>query len=349
MMKLRVFISFATVQLFFSFVSDAHAQFWHVLPPISDSNAISAGFSNDQKKVFFIRKDAGVANVWSAVILDKYGGIIAGSKNPPVQITKFTDRGVVRFFHLLNRPEFVYMRAMENGQDFHIYRMKDDGSEQPQDLTPGGEGVTNIIIGASNNGRYVYYTNNVVHHDKVDVYRYDTQQFTSDLIFPNDKDYQALAWTRGQNKLLIEDSSAHTIMYYDIETTDRTPFGIVNGKITDDQYGPSGIKLSELALKPVTNGKSLNDPSSGSNDVYDAAQNAILSVDYSPNGKFEITHEAGKWLISDAATGSPLTLPDGACPIAIAPKEAMLVYLNGSNLYLYDIAKNVSTELAAVR
>ncbi len=320
-------------------VIPAYAQFWHTLPAIFTSSTAEACFSDDGKKVFYLDLDHGVGNVWSMIIMDKYGGIIAGPKNPPVQITKFSDRGIVRFFHVLNRPEIVFMRAAENGKDFHIYRMKDDGSDQPQDLTPGGDGITNVMIGGSNNGRYIYYSSNAVHHDKMDVYRYDTQQFTSDLIFPNDKDYEVLAWTRDQKKLLIGDSLAHALLYYDIETTDRIPLAMANGKITDVDYEPAGVKEIEFAQSSTIS----------SNDSYRAAKEAIMSVDYSPNGKYKIVHDGAKWMVSDMATNTALPLPEGVRPIVVAPKETLLVYLSDSKLNLYDISKNKSTELTALK
>jgi hypothetical protein len=311
-------------------ITAVHAQFWHVLPPVSDSDAISAGFSNDQKKVFFIRRDNGVANIWSTVIMDKYGGIIASPNSPLTQVTKFTDRGVIRFFHLLNRPEIVYMRATDNGKDFHIYRIKEDGT-QTLDLTPGGDGVTNTIIGASYDGRYVYYTNNAIHRDKVDVSRYDTQQLMTDLIFPNDKDYEVLAWTRDQQKLLVEDPTANTLMFYNIETTERSPL------YSDTLRGLSFVNLNPSDLKceifSVVKGEQIP-----------------LPMDYSPNCKYVIYGMPGRWAVKDSVNGKvSFPLPFGVRPIAIAPKETLLLYLNGSKLYLYDIAKNNSTELASVR
>ncbi len=334
------------------FIVPVAAQFWHVLPPISDSDAISAGFSNDQKKVFFIRRDVGVANVWSTVIMDKYGGIIAGPKNPLVQVTKFTDRGVVRFFHLLNRPEILFMRSIENGKDFHIYRMKDDGSEPAQDLTPGGDGVTNTIIGSSYDGRYVYYTNNAMHQDKLDVYRYDTHQFTSDLIFPNDKDYEVLAWTRDQNKLLVEDPSDSSLMMYNIETTDRTPLKIPPGasisslSIDPNDSGCSdGYKLDFLTMKVYPGSNGSFDPSSLNNKFRDG----LFYNDYSTDGHFSIFHNHGECSVRNAKSHECLPLPNSCHAVAISTKETLVLYLDSSKLFLYDIAKNVSTELATVK
>lgn len=336
------------------FVIPASAQFWHILPPVSDSDAISAGFSNDQKKAFFIRRDAGVANVWCTVIMDKYGGIIAGPKNPLIQVTKFTDRGIVRFFHLLNRPEILFMRTTENGKDFHIYRMKDDGADQPQDLTPGGNGITNIIIGASYDGRYVYYTNNAVHADKVDVYRYDTQQFTSDLIFPNDKDYEVLSWTRDQNKLLIGDSSTMSFMMYDIETTNQTPLKMTDGRTvisaTLDPTNTTDQKGYKLDIVGMEINKNLpTNELRDSNSWKAKSRKGMFETDYSPNCKYTIQRMLGRWTVKDVGTNAPLPIPEGTRPVAIAPKETLLIYLDGSKLYLYDIAKNASTELATVR
>jgi len=306
------------------------AQFWHALPPVDSSHTLSACFSNDEKKVFYLTKEGGVANIWGMTVADKYGRIIAGPANPPVQITKFTDRGIVRFFHLLNRPEILFMRLADDGKDYHIYRIKDDGTEM-QDLTPGTEGITNEIIGASYNGRFVYYTNNKVNRDKVDVYRYDTQQFSSDMVFPNDKDYKVLAWTRDQNKLLIEDSSTNSLMLYDIETTERTPVSVKTGE-----------KISAVMLDPAT----LNV------QVFDLLHNnQAFPIDFSPNCKYMIDRESEKLVVKDAATNTNLDLKEDYRPLAIAPKETMMVYSlpstgNASKIFLYDIAKNSSTELA---
>jgi hypothetical protein len=336
----------------FSFlIFPAHAQFWHALPPIGSTPSIDVSFSDDGKKVFYLATKDGVGNVWGMVIMDKYGGIIADPKNPAIQITKFTDRGIVRFFHLLNKPQIVFMHAMENGKDFHIYRMKDDGSEQPQDLTPGGEGVTNVIIGASNNGRYVYYTNNSVHHDKVDVYRYDTQQYTSDLIFPNDKDYQVLAWTHDQRKLLIKDSSTNSFKYYDIETTQWAPLEFpADGKVIDVILDPSS--QTPIALDEAGQVKTWNGDIGMAHGWRYMRKDVLSHIDYSPNGKFIITHSPGMWEVRDIVSGENLKLPEGAHPLAIAPKETMLVYsipvTRGSNLFLYDIAKKASVQLGEV-
>ncbi len=333
----------------FTFIPKVQAQLWHALPPISASiGSPEAQFSNDEKKVFYLSGDGKVENIWSVVVADKYGRIIAGPKNPPVQITKFTDRGVVRFFHLLGSPDILYMRATDNGKDFHIYRIPDDGSGAPQDITPDPDGVTNIIIGASYNGRYVYYTNNKVNRDKTDVYRYDTQQYTSEDVFPNDKDYVALAWSRDQTKLLMQRPSTGALSLYNMETTERDPIALPNSDpLVEAILDPASQNI--IVLQKNGNSTVERERPISSGDWKAVATSDITSLDFSPSGKYEIVQAGNNWLVNNAATGATLPLPDGSSPVAIAPKETMLLYTIGPKLSLYDIAKNVSTELTTVQ
>jgi Tol biopolymer transport system component len=335
------------------FPSLGYAQFWHVFPPLAKEKSMSVGFSNDEKKVFYLSNDGGVANIWSVTIADKYGRIIAGPNNPPMQVTKFTDRGIVRMFHLLNFPEILYMRLTNNGKDYHIYRIKDDGTGEPQDLTSGGDGVTSEIIGASYNGRFVYYTENAVNHDKVDTYRYDTQQFTTDLVFPNDKDYRVLAWSRDHGRLLVEDPHAGDLLMFDISSTDRAPLlKPANGPFIDALMDPTNHKLIVVEKEGDQNVEREIDLDSKVSNII--ATGNINWVDYSPNGKYEVVDNGGIWSIKEVASGAEVMLPAGAHSIEIAPKETMLLYTiaqgnNGSKLFLYDIGKKASIELAAMK
>jgi hypothetical protein len=352
---LRISYSRILICLLFaaSFIpSVSHAQFWQVMPPVSEDKSVHAGFSNDEKQIFYISDVKGVPNIFRMTIADKYGRIIAGPGNPPVQVTKFTDRGVVRMIHLLNLPEIIYMRATENGKDYHIYRMKDDGTNEPQDLTPAATGVTTEIIGASYNGRFVYYTENKVNHDKVDTYRYDTQQYTTDMVFPNDKDYRVLAWSRDHGKLLVEDPHAGDLMMFDIVSTERTTLvKPTNGRYIHALMDPSNHNL--IVIEKV-NGQNIERAMEiGSNVWKDFAQGDIMWVDFSPNGKYTVVEDGNKWSVREVATGADVPLPPGAQPAAIAPKEILLLYTtpvgaNTSKLFLYDIGKKASFELTTI-
>lgn len=246
------------------------------------------------------------------------------------------------------------MRATENGGDFHIYRIADDGSGAPQDITPGPDGVTNQILGASYNDRYVYYTSNKVNRDKTDVYRYDTRQYTSEDVFPNDKDYVALAWSRDQTKLLMERPSTGELSLYDMETTERDPIIVQNSApILEALLDPPNQNL--IVLQKNDNSTIERERPIPSGEWKDVATSDITSLDFSPSGKFEIVQAGNKWSVKNAATGAGLPLPEDAWPIAISPKETMLLYSRSINsgdnslLYLYDISKGSTTELPTMR
>jgi len=307
---------------------------------------VGAGFSQDEKQVFYTSKVNGVENIFRIPVADKYNRIIVGPNNPSVQVTHFTERGVRRMFHLLNMPQVVYSRTTENGKDVHLYRIKDDGTEE-KDITPAPEGVTSEIVGASYNGRYVYYTQNKVNRDKTDVYRYDTQQFTSDIVFPNDKDYEVLAWSRDHGRLLIQDPHSGELTLYDIVSTERQPLvkpmnGVYQQAIMDPTnhelivLEKSGEQVAEKA-RPISTG-----------EWHEISKGDVNWIDYSPNGKYVIVEEGKMWSVKEIAGGTAVALPEGAKPLAIAPKETLLVYSSADKLFLYDIAKKASYELASV-
>ena len=326
------------------FIAPCDAQFWHSMPALSATEQ-SASFASDEKKVFWVSG----GNVYSLVIADKYGRITATPGMAATQVTKFTDRPIARAFHLTTRMELVYVRLADNGKDYHLYRIKDDGSGNAEDLTPGDQTIE--LLGSSYNGRYIYYSSNKIHKDKVDVYRYDTQQFTSDLVFPNDKDWLVLAWTRDHARLLIENPTSGELVLYDIVSTERKPLvKPASGAYLHAILDPTN---HELIVLDKMNGEVVERSATVGADTWkDVAKGDINWVDYSPNGKYVIVEESKKWSVREIATGIDVALPAGAKPLSIAPKETMLLYslADGakSKLYLFDIAKKSSIEIATL-
>src|SRR5438552_4173006 len=138
------------ILLIFALVSPLRAQYWSAMPKIEDG-PVCACFSQDDKTVYFVSKDSGVANVFR----------VPAKGGAPQMVTRFVDAPVVRAVHLTGKPMFVYMKgSAENPTDYHIYKLPDAGGELAVDLTPTKPGVKNEIIGASYNGRYIYYKSN---------------------------------------------------------------------------------------------------------------------------------------------------------------------------------------------
>lgn len=274
----------------------ANAQYWRAMPPVTPETAQMLSFSNDEKFVYYLSQETGGGNIYRVSVK---GGA-------PQQITKYTDGWVLRPIHAAGKPLVIFMRPMTPGQfDFHLFVVSNDGASAPRDLTPGNGKVE--MLGASYNGRYVYYTWNKTSADKFDVYRYDVNQNISELVFTNDKDYKAVTWSKDQTKLVLMDPANSAMTKYDIVTTEIAP------------------------AEPLD----LNGP------------------EQSINGKFLIERSAGTVKVLEAASKTPLALPADITNLAIAPRENHITYTvkqtdGTAKLFLYDVAKKSTTELATI-
>src|ERR1051325_3912622 len=123
-------------------IPNCFAQFWHSMPARTSTEQ-SASFSSDEKKIFWVSS----GNIYSLVIADKWNRITATPGMTPVEVTKFTDRPITRAFHLTNRLEIVFVRLAEDGKNYHLYRVHDDGTGSIEDITPGDQTVE--LLGSS--------------------------------------------------------------------------------------------------------------------------------------------------------------------------------------------------------
>ncbi len=328
---------------------NSSAQYWYKLQKADvNDRSLSPSFSNDEKKVFYIAPNAsGVKNVFS---VDLKGGA-------PVEVTTSTTP-IVRLMHVNGKPMIIYMKALSpTSTDYHIFRANNNNTDE-LDLTPDGEGVRNDIIGSSFNGRYVYYSSNKNNKSKTDFYRYDIPQNLSELIFANDKDFDLIAWSRDQKRLLMQDPSTTQVWNYDINSTDRNQLYV--------PVSPKKVKQAMLAadnkqLYILETDGSKNELRSmtmasltETGDVVKPIESGILSADISVNGKYIITKDESHAVLKDAATLAEVYRPTEAIlDIQTNTKETLVlqtIYTNGGRaLQLYDIAKKTTTNLVMLK
>jgi WD40 repeat protein len=324
----------------------ANAQYWSALPPVSANSAYDVSFSQDEKFVYYLSSESGMANVWRVPVK---GGASQ-------QITKFADAPVVRAMHMLGRPFVVYMRGNAAGDtNYHLYRSTDDGTGSTIDLTPFGAGVRSTMLGASYNGQFIYYTANKENLAKLDVYRYDNNQNLSQLDLPNDKDYKVMAWSRDHAKLLVQDPKDESLSFFDIETSDRQPLVVpATGEhfsqalITSDNHGI-------ILVKQTAAGAQVVHADIGSSTWTNDESGDVMRVDLSANGKYRIiVHLNGTITVQNSSTKEPVAL--GGVPIAmgIAAKENLIAYVTRDaggvkRLSLYNVEKKTTVELATIK
>jgi hypothetical protein len=335
-MKLR--ISVCSIAILVLAVAPSFAQYWSALPPVDPKSANFTGFSNDEKRVYFLSKQSGVDNIWMVPVK---GG-------QPTQVTKFTDNGVVRAFHLLTHPYLIIERPTSAKGDFHIYKLKDDGTGDLQELTKTGAGVWNDLAGMSYNGRYVYYRSNQANHEKTDLWRYDADQYTIEDVFPNDKDYVVHAWSRDHGRLLVESPNSGELTIIDIVSTEHTPLLKPDAPFKTSMWDPMNHSLFyiDAAGNLKATDMATGQPSMAAPDK--TVSSGVESFEFSTNGSYVIEKNTAGWRVFNASSGTSLELPQGAVPLTIAPRETQLLYTIGPKLYLYDISKKSSTELATI-
>jgi hypothetical protein len=289
------------------YTTSASAQYWGVWEGQGQWHSITLGLSSDEKWAFFIQKnDAGVDNIFKVEL----------KTNAVTPVTNFSERPVLSGIVLFGKsPAVVFSRAASTkGDDIHLYRINVLTTDLPIDFTPKDGTSTKRILGMADNGRYVYYLSDQGAGTKMDTYRYDTQQYITELAFANDKDYETLSWSHDQTQLLLRDPKSGIHYRYSIESTDKQP--------TDS---------SDAAFKGfyVTN-----------------IGNLSLNQKY-------IHVPFHKEKIVDATSKAEIPLPAGAYDLIIGPKEASILYANkegnATKLFLFDIAKKTSKELTTIK
>ncbi|MFI5264481.1 MAG: hypothetical protein ACHQM6_08205, partial [Candidatus Kapaibacterium sp.] len=277
-----------------------HAQYWGIW---QKTHNITLGVSTDEKWVFFIQKnEAGVNNIYKVEL----------KTNAVTPITNFTERPVLNGIVLFGKPAIVFARAASTNGDIHLYRINVLTNDPPVDFTPKDNSTGKKILGMADNGRYVYYLSDRA-GSHTDTYRYDTQQYVTELAFANDKDFETLGWSHDQTQLLLRDPKTDSYYRYSIETTDKQPADATDAMLS----------------------------------LYKANEKVNLSV----NQKYvHIPTQEEKIL---DASKTPLLLPDGAFDLIVSPKELSVLFANTEGgvmkLYLYDIAKKTSKELTAIK
>ncbi len=239
----------------------SNAQYWRALPALSPETSQILSFSNDEKYVIYAAQELGVRNIYRVPVK---GGA-------PEAITGFIDGTVLRPISTVGKNWVVFMRPTAGESDHHLFRISQDGKIPPQDVTPTRAGVNNVIVGASYNGRYVYYTSNQTSLDKHDVYRYDVWQNISELVFANPKDFQPVSWNKEQTLVALIQPASGKMTSYDINTTEIKDHNDVN----DQPNSPERSINGRFAIARSNGSIELKEAKSGDVVTLEAAPSVV--------------------------------------------------------------------------
>lgn len=321
----------------------AQAQYWQTLPTPTTDKGISAYFSQDDKKIFYVAPNAnGINNVMS---YELKGAITS-------EVTKY-ETPVLRAIPVLSRPNLIVMKGSGSG-DIHLYRIKNDGSEE-LDITPSAAGINYELLGSSYNGKYIYYSRI---GKKTDYFRYDASQNMSETVLPNDKDFKLLSWSRDQQRVLLQEPKTSEVLIYTIETTERNQlympisgkkvatacFSADNKQLFVLESGDGKTELRSVNMSsPSTIGEQVNPIDGGSPSRYDV----------STNGKFIFVYKQGLVTVKDAATFADVLSASDIVGVISNAKETLLLLTKESagtkTIQLYDIAKKTTVDIVTIK
>lgn len=335
-----------TIGSLFAFLlacTSVHAQYWQTLPSSSEDKGVSAYFSQDDKKIFYIAPNAnGVKNVMS---YELKGAVTS-------EVTKY-ETPVLRVIPVLSRANIIIMKASESG-NIHLYRIKNDGSEE-LDITTSKAGISYELLGTSYNGKYVYYS---AKGTKTDYYRYDASQNISEVILPNDKDFKLLAWSRDQQRILLQEPKTSEVLIYTIETTERNQLymPISGKKVASVCFSGDNKQLFVLETgdgKTELRSVNMSSPSTIGEQVKPVDDILPTRFDVSTNGKFIFVYKQGLMVVKDAATFADVLSASDITEVIANPKETFLLLTKESSgiktIQLYDIAKKTTADIVTIK
>lgn len=318
------------------------AQYWQTLPNPSEDKGISTYFSQDDKKIFYIAPNE---NVVKNVMSYELKGAITS------EVTKYGSP-VLRAIPVLSRPNLIIMKASESG-DIHLYRIKNDGSEE-LDITPSAAGTNHELLGSSYNGKYIYYSRI---GKKTDYFRYDASQNISETILPNDKDFKLLAWSRDQQRILLQEPRTSEVLIYTIETTERNQLYMpVSGKrVAAACFSADNKQLFVLESgdgKTELRSVNMSSPSTIGEQVK-PLDDSPNRYDVSTNGKFIFVYKQGLVTVKDAVTFADVFSASDIVEVISNPKETLLLLTKestgGKTIQLYDIAKKTTVDIVTIK
>ncbi len=355
-MKAKPFFSLTTLSLtlilILSVSIDAKAQYWGVQAVSSDANTLNAFFSNDDKRIMYLSKAAsGFANIYAFDLKAKAAS----------QITDVSDVSIVKFYQVPNKPLLIYMKASAGKPtDYHLYKISSTPSGISEDLTPTKEGVSNVMLGASYNGKYLYYSSNKSNPTKTDFYRYDIAQNISELVFANDKNYELMSWTKDQNLVLLKEPLTSKLILSDVQTTERTTFETpaADTKILSAMWAPNGKQFYLLEGSSATTETHLIIPTLTTqtvltSDRVDIHDGNISFINPSIGGKFFFMKKDGVFHITDGPGSAEILSSPDLLDAICNGKETMILLTvktaDGKKLQIYDVAKKTTTDIITVQ
>lgn len=300
-------------------------------------------FNKEENKILIHDNSTGIFNVYE---------IDLGTKEKK-QLTKSEKESYFAIDYVPGSNDFLYSADKGGNENTHIYMQKTDGSVT--DLTPGEKEKADFI-GWNHQKTAFYYTSNLRDPKFFDVYKMNTSDWKSSLLYQNEKGLDVASISPDENWLVVTK----------ILTTDKNEMYVLNRKTNELKklsaeveatYTPQSFELDNSAFYYNTNEGSeftyvvKYDIASGKQQKIFSDKWDVMYMYTSENGKYRVigVNEDGrnKILLYDHKTGKQLNFPkikEGYVQgVGISPSEKnMIVHVISDrspvNLYSFNFA-----------
>jgi protease II len=329
--------------LFFVFISYSQtAVRQYTIEQFYKTVAFGGGsFNKQENKILVHDNSTGIFNVYEIDLATK-------EKKP---LTKSEKETYFAIDYVPGSNDFLYSADKGGNENSHIYMQKTDGSVT--DLTPGEKEKAGFM-GWNHSRTSFYYTSNLRDPKFFDVYKMNTSDWKSGLLYQNEKGLDVASISPDENWLVL----TKTV------TTDKNEMYLLNRKTNELKklsaeieatYAPQSFELDNSAFYYTTNEGSeftyvaKYEIASGKQQKIFSDKWNVMYMYTSENGKYRVigVNEDGrnKILLYDHKTGKQLSFPkikEGYVQgVGISPSEKnMIVYVISDrspvNLYSFN-------------
>ena len=318
---------------------------------------LGASFSADEKRILFSSNASGIFNAYTQPV---EGGT-------PEPLTRSAVDSVFSVSFFPHDDRVLFTRDWGGNENFHLFVLSPDGTET--DLSPG-DGLRAQFMGWRPDGLVFYISTNERDQRFFDLYRYDAETYTRNLLYENEHGLDLGPISRDERWLALNranTASDSDIYLFDIlkqEIKHLTPH---EGAIAfrAETFDPASQKLFFLTNEG-TEFKRLcaYDLSTGTVAEHESADWDVINTYFSLNGQFRITgvNQDGSIVIrvvlvegkGEGARETPVTLP--ALPegeirgvVFSATGGRIAFYVNGDcspdNLFVHDFNTGLFKQL----
>ena len=264
-------------------------------------------FNKDETKILVQNNETGIYNLYEITLSD----------TSMKQLTNSSKESFFAVDYIAGTDKTIYSADQGGNENSHLYLRQPDGSVK--DLTPG-EKEKASFFGWDKARANLYYTSNKRNPKFFDLYKMDTAQWKSNMIYQNDSslDVNTISYnekffvltksiTTDKNEMYLYDVAKKEMKKLSIETEDAT-------------YNPQGFELNDSSFYYLTNeGKEFtyvvkyNIGTGAKEKVYETNWD-VSYMYFSENGKYRVigVNEDGrnKVILYDHKTGAQLKFPE---------------------------------------